>query len=95
VMVQKVALTHHEKWNGRGYPRGLKGEEIPLVGRIVALPDVFDALTSVRPYKSAWSVEKAMDLIRSEKGEHFDPQVVEAFEAVLPDVCVLMERFAE
>jgi len=95
IMVQKVALTHHEKWNGRGYPRGLKGEEIPLVGRIVTLPDVFDALTSVRPYKAAWSVEKAMDLIRSEKGEHFDPQVVEAFEAVLPDVCVLMERFAE
>lgn len=95
IMVQKIALTHHEKWNGSGYPRGLKGEEIPLVGRIVALPDVFDALTSVRPYKPAWSVEKAMDLIRSEKGEHFDPRVVEAFEAVLPEILVLMKRFSE
>jgi len=95
VMVQQIALTHHEKWNGKGYPHGLKGEEIPLVGRIVALPDVFDALTSVRPYKPAWSVDRAMDLICSERGEHFDPQVVEAFEAVLPEVLRLKERFAE
>ncbi|MDQ6965044.1 MAG: response regulator [Mariprofundales bacterium] len=95
IMVQKVALTHHEKWNGRGYPRGLKGEEIPLVGRVVALPDVFDALTSARPYKSAWSVDRAMELIRSERGEHFDPQVVDAFERVLPEVLELKRRFAE
>jgi len=95
VMVQQIALSHHEKWNGKGYPYGLKGEEIPLVGRIVALPDVFDALTSVRPYKAAWSVDKALDLIRTEKGEHFDPQVVEAFEAVLPDILILKDRFAE
>ncbi len=95
MMTQQIALTHHEKWNGRGYPHGLQGEEIPLVGRIVALPDVFDALTSVRPYKPAWSVEKAMELIRSEKGEHFDPEVVDAFVAVLPEILALKERLTD
>ncbi|MDQ6951043.1 MAG: response regulator [Mariprofundales bacterium] len=94
-MVQQVALTHHEKWNGKGYPHGLNGEDIPLIGRIAAIADVFDALTSERPYKEAWEVERAMALIRQERGEHFDPAVVDAFLAVLPDVLLLKERFAE
>lgn len=74
-----IAHSHHEKYNGRGYPLGLKGEDIPLYGRIVAIADVFDALTSIRPYKRAWSFEEAMELIKSEKGEHFDPVLVDMF----------------
>ncbi|MBF0428196.1 MAG: response regulator [Magnetococcales bacterium] len=73
-----IALTHHEKWNGTGYPKGLKGEEIPIESRICAVADVFDALTSVRPYKPAWSIEDTIALISRESGSHFDPQVVEA-----------------
>jgi putative two-component system response regulator len=74
-----IALTHHERWNGSGYPRGLAGEDIPLEGRIVALADVFDALTSQRPYKPAYSNEVALDIIKKESGSHFDPAVVECF----------------
>ena len=81
-----MALTHHEKWNGTGYPRKLKGEQIPLPGRIVAVADVFDALTSMRPYKPAWSVEEAVDYLLRESGEHFDPTLVELFIAHLPEV---------
>ncbi len=66
-----VALTHHEKWDGTGYPNGLGGEDIPLVGRICAIADVFDALTSKRPYKEVWDVDKAVNLILEEKGKHF------------------------
>lgn len=78
-MAKQVALTHHEKWNGQGYPRGLSGEAIPIVGRIVAIADVFDALTSVRPYKTAWPVEKALELIVKEAGQHFDPELARLF----------------
>lgn len=74
-----VALTHHEKWDGSGYPEGLIGSAIPLEGRIVAIADVFDALTSVRPYKAAWSVEEAFDLLLQESGKHFDPELVPHF----------------
>lgn len=81
---EEVALTHHEKWNGQGYPRRLSGTEIPLFGRIVAVRDVFDALLSERPYKRAWSVEDAVAELERSKGGHFDPQVVDAFMAVLP-----------
>ncbi len=90
-----IALTHHEKWNGRGYPEGLKGENIPLVGRIVAIADVFDALTSVRPYKRAWSVDESTNLLESESGEHFDPALVPKFLEVLPKVLEMKERYAE
>ena len=79
IMAETIALTHHERWDGRGYPRGLQGTEIPLVGRIVGLADVFDALTHSRPYKEAWPIEKAVEEIRSQSGRHFDPEVVEAF----------------
>ncbi len=74
-----IAWCHHEKWDGSGYPRGLKGEEIPLFARICALADVFDALTSERPYKSAWPVEDAIAFIQENSGSHFDPALVEAF----------------
>ncbi len=74
-----IPYCHHEKWNGTGYPRGLKGEEIPLVARLFAVVDVWDALTSDRPYRAAWSREKTLAHIRNGSGQHFDPQVVEAF----------------
>lgn len=79
-----IAYEHHEKWDGTGYPRGLKGEEINIFSRIVALADVFDALTNKRVYKEKWSVEDAVSLIKDEKGKHFDPAVVDAFISVLP-----------
>lgn len=78
-LARTVALTHHEKWDGTGYPAGLEGENIPLPGRIVAIADVFDALTTQRPYKEAWPVEKAVELITSESGKHFDPELVLIF----------------
>ncbi len=78
-MAADVALYHHEKWDGTGYPLGLCGEEIPLSARIVALADVYDALRSKRPYKDPWPNEKAMELIKSESGKHFDPVIVDAF----------------
>lgn len=90
-----IAITHHEKWNGAGYPKGLKGEEIPLIGRIVALADVFDALTTERPYKKAWPVKEAMDLIKKEAGAHFDPALSKAFEKILPAILGIMEQYAE
>ncbi len=74
-----IAYSHHEKWNGTGYPQGLKSNDIPLFGRIVAIADVFDALTSVRPYKQAWSNEEACRYLREQSGQHFDPECVEAF----------------
>jgi putative nucleotidyltransferase with HDIG domain len=75
----EIPYCHHEKWDGTGYPRGLKGEEIPLAARIFAVVDVFDALTSDRPYRRAWSIREALDYIKEQAGQHFDPQVVEAF----------------
>ncbi|HCV02457.1 MULTISPECIES: two-component system response regulator [Pseudoalteromonas] len=78
-LAHKLALEHHEKWDGTGYPYGLKGEEISIEGRIVTIADVFDALTSKRPYKKAWSVEEAIDLLKDEAGKHFDPQLIDLF----------------
>jgi response regulator RpfG family c-di-GMP phosphodiesterase/putative methionine-R-sulfoxide reductase with GAF domain len=75
----EIPLCHHEKWDGMGYPRGLQGEQIPLAARIFAVADVWDALTSDRPYRPAWSPEKAIEFIRENSGTHFDPQVVEIF----------------
>ena len=94
-MSHTIAMTHHEKWDGSGYPEGLKEDEIPLEGRIVAVADVFDALTSERPYKKAWSVEKSLALIEEESGKHFDPQVAQAFTKILPDILAIEERFAD
>lgn len=78
-MARSIALTHHEKWDGSGYPQGLHGEDIPLAARIVAITDVFDALTSARPYKRAWSVDEAMAHIQQQAGKHFDPALVPVF----------------
>jgi len=74
-----IPYCHHEKWNGTGYPRGLKGEEIPLAARIFAVVDLWDALRSDRPYRPAWDEAKALDYLRSMSGRHFDPKVVETF----------------
>jgi HD-GYP domain-containing protein (c-di-GMP phosphodiesterase class II) len=74
-----MAHYHHEKWNGEGYPEGLKGEQIPLSARIMAVADVFDALVSRRSYKDGMPFEKAMDIIKEGSGSHFDPQIVKAF----------------
>jgi putative two-component system response regulator len=81
-MAERIASTHHERWDGKGYPLGLKGEEIDITGRIVAVVDVFDALTHNRPYKRAWSVEEALEEIKKESGQHFDPEIVEHFLAI-------------
>ncbi len=82
---RKIALGHHEKWSGEGYPHGLSGEIIPLEARIVAIADVFDALITERPYKEAWSHEKAADWIISESGKSFDPDLVESFQSTFTD----------
>jgi len=76
---EQIALTHHEKWNGKGYPQGLSGKKIPLVGRIVCLADIFDALTSKRPYKDPYPAEVACEIIKKEYGEQFDPDVADVF----------------
>lgn len=79
LIAAEVALTHHEKFDGTGYPNRLKGEDIPLYGRIAAVADVFDALTSTRPYKAAWTLEDAAEYLREQSGKHFDPRCVDAF----------------
>ena len=94
-MAREVALNHHEKWDGSGYPKGLKGTDIPVSARIVALADVFDALTSERPYKSAWPIDKATGLIREQTGKHFDPDLVEAFFQCLPAILEVRERWQD
>ena len=94
-VASEVAITHHEKWDGSGYPHGLAGTAIPISGRIAAIADVFDALTSERPYKAAWTVEAAMGLLRAQSGKHFDPALVTLFEANLPEILAVKERWAE
>jgi putative two-component system response regulator len=94
-LARVIALTHHEKWDGSGYPKGLAGAAIPLVGRIVAIADVFDALTSARPYKQAWSVEAAAAFLLEQRGRHFDAALVELFLAELPAIVAIKERWAE
>lgn len=79
VMAREIALTHHEKWDGSGYPYGLKAEEIPVSGRIAAIADVFDALLSVRPYKKAWTLEEVVKFFNDHKAKHFDPDLVDVF----------------
>jgi len=90
-----IAMTHHEKWDGSGYPNGAIGEDIALEGRIVAIADVFDALTSERPYKKAWSIEDAVKFIDDNSGSHFDPKLVLLFHEVLPQILDIKEQYAE
>jgi putative two-component system response regulator len=94
-MARTIILTHHEKWDGTGYHRGLKGEEIPLVGRITSIADVFDALTSARPYKKPWPVEDAVKLIQREVGTSFDPELVKKFVAILPQILEMREKYSD
>ncbi len=94
-MARDIALSHHEKWDGSGYPKGLAGEGIPVVGRIVALSDVFDALTSERPYKKAWSVEDAVAEIQRSRGSHFDPGLTDLFVEILPQILQIKSRYQD
>ena len=94
-LAQEIAATHHEKYDGAGYPNGLKGEGISIAGRIVPVCDVFDALTSVRPYKEAWTVEDAIELLKREKGKHFDPDLVDKFISILPEILEIRARYSE
>ena len=94
-MAADIAQYHHEKWDGSGYPQAISGEDIPLVGRIVALADVFDALTTERPYKKAWPVEEAISFMKEQSGKHFDPELVEHFITILPDVLAVRDQYAE
>jgi putative two-component system response regulator len=91
----EIAHTHHEKYDGSGYPRGLAGEDIPLFGRIVAVADVFDALTSARPYKPAWEFDRAWDFLAANRGSHFDPRCVDAFLAKRAAVLDIRQQFSD
>lgn len=94
-LARQTALYHHEKWDGSGYPHGLTGESIPIAARIAAISDVFDALTSERPYKRAWPLERALDLLKEEKGRHFESLTVELFLENLPDILDIRERYRD
>ncbi len=94
-MAATITMTHHEKWDGTGYPKGLAGNDIPLESRIVAISDVYDALCSERPYKSAYSEDKAMAILSKEVGRHFDPDVFKAFENALEEIRSVSVQFAD
>jgi len=94
-LARNIALTHHEKWDGSGYPNGLAGAAIPLEGRICAIADVFDALTSVRPYKKAWTEQEALEFLVKQKGRHFDPVLVDLFLEQMPAIRAIRTRWAE
>jgi len=93
LMAAEIALGHHEKWDGSGYPNGLVGEAIPESARIVAIADVFDALTMKRPYKEAWSIEKALDVIEQDAGTHFDPRLAKLFFEIMPEIIEIKEKW--
>ena len=95
VMAHRIASAHHERWDGSGYPLGLAGAAIPVEARIVALCDVFDALTSVRPYKPAWPLDAAVQYVHDQAGGHFDPDLAERFLALLPEILAIRERYAD
>ncbi|TIH14650.1 response regulator [Marinifilum sp. JC120] len=90
-----IALSHHEKWDGSGYPSGLSGDDIPIPGRICAVADVFDALTSRRPYKEAFSVEKSLEIMKQGRGVHFDPNLIDIFFANLDEILAIKESCAD
>lgn len=94
-MAAEVAQNHHEKWDGSGYPRALAGENISLTGRIVAVADVFDALTTERPYKIAWPVEEAVEFLEEQSGKHFEPRLVDKFIEILPDILKIRNQYSE
>lgn len=90
-----IAQSHHEKWDGTGYPNNLAGESIPIAGRILAICDVFDALTFERPYKQAWSIESAVEYLKQNSGLHFDPKLVTAFMNHLPEILAIRNEFLD
>lgn len=92
-MAAEIALGHHEKWDGSGYPQGLSGEKIPESARIVAIADVFDALTMKRPYKEAWPIEKALNVIQKDAGSHFDPRLSSLFLEIQPEILVIKAKW--
>lgn len=94
-MGEIIARSHHEKFDGSGYPEGLKGTQIPIAGRIAAVADVFDALVSKRPYKEAFSVEKSFSIIKEGRGGHFDPQVVDAFFAIQDEILAIKKQYSD
>jgi len=94
-LARETALYHHEKWDGSGYPHGILGEEIPISARIAAISDVFDALTSERPYKKAWPIEKAIATVREESGKHFEPALVDLFIENLSEISTIRERYLD
>lgn len=94
-MAKQIALCHHEKWDGTGYPVGMSGEHIPLSARMVAIADVFDALTSERPYKKAWTFNDATQLIIAESGKHFDPKLVKVFRESIPEFKMIMHKYKD
>ena len=94
-MAATIALTHHEKWDGTGYPKGLEGKDIPLESRIVAISDVFDALSSARPYKPAFPESKTMSIINGEVGSHFDPEVYNALVKSIGEFRTIKAQFSD
>jgi HD-GYP domain-containing protein (c-di-GMP phosphodiesterase class II) len=90
-----IALGHHEKYDGSGYPNGLVGDHIPLCARIVTIADVYDALTSVRPYKSAWASERAFEYIAAQSGRHFDPRLADAFAGMKKEVLQIQNEWRD
>jgi response regulator RpfG family c-di-GMP phosphodiesterase len=94
-MGANIAISHHERFDGSGYPYSLKGTDIPIEGRIVAIADVFDALVSHRPYKVAWSFESAIDLLKDESAKHFDPELVDLFIENIEEIKVIYDNFKE
>lgn len=94
-IIKQIVYSHHEKWNGKGYPQGLKGEEIPIPARLMALADVFDALASKRCYRDAFPIEQVIEEIQKGSGEHFDPHVVDAFTANIESFLSIQRKFAD
>ncbi|GAB3365165.1 MULTISPECIES: response regulator [Giesbergeria] len=94
-LAHSIALNHHEKWDGSGYPRGLAADAIPIEARMVALADVFDALTARRPYKEPWSLESTLAHIQAQAGQHFDPELVPLFVALVPQLLEIQRRWAD
>src|SRR5262249_23089766 len=92
-MAAEISLTHHERWEGGGYPRGLRGERIPVLGRIAAIADVFDALSSRRAYKGAYPISEVLEIMRDGRGVHFDPKLLDIFNAHLDEALAIKLAF--
>ena len=95
MMASRIAQTHHENWDGTGYPLGLVGEEIPIEGRVTAIADVFDALSSERPYKSAFPSDRCFEIMREQRGRKFDPQLLDAFFSQSASILRIQSDFAD